>query len=89
MITHPIRQQGIEQRDERELGGRVKFLYAGKKFTWHPVRLVAQIQNRLIYLQWLQDAQRVADGWLRRETFDLMHHVTITTWRLPPVSNTL
>ena len=89
VITHPIRQQGIEHGDERELGGRVKFLYAGKKFTWHPVRLVAQIQNRLIYLQWLQDAQRVADGWLRRETFDLMHHITITTWRLPPVSNTL
>jgi glycosyltransferase involved in cell wall biosynthesis len=87
VITHPIRQQGIEQGEDRELGGKVKFVYAGKKFTWHPIRLVAQIQNRLVYLQWLKDAQRVANEWLTRETFDLMHHVTITTWRLPPVSN--
>ncbi len=87
VITHPIRQQGIEGGEDRELGGRVKFVYAGKTFKWHPVRLVAQIQNRLVYLQWLKDAQRVANEWLAREKFDLMHHVTITTWRLPPVSN--
>lgn len=87
VITHPIRQQGIESGADSELGKNVRFVFAGKKFTWHPVRLVAQIQNRLVYLQWLKDAQRVANEWLTRETFDLMHHVTITTWRLPPVSN--
>lgn len=89
VITHPIRKQGIEGGEDRELGGRVKFVYAGKTFRWHPVRLVAQIQNRLVYLQWLKEAQRAANEWLRREKFDLMHHVTITTWRLPPVSNSL
>ena len=89
VITHPIRQQGIESGADSELGKNVRFVFAGKKFTWHPVRLVAQIQNRLIYLQWLKDAQRVANDWLKREKFDLMHHLTITTWRLPPVSNTL
>lgn len=87
VITHPIRQKGIEGGEDLELGSRVKFVYAGKTFKWHPVRLVAQIQTRLVYLAWLKEAQRAANEWLAREKFDLMHHVTITTWRLPPVSN--
>lgn len=87
VITHPIRQQGIESGADSELGKNVRFAFVGKKFSWHPVRLIAQIQNRLVYMQWLQEAQREANKWLSRETFDLMHHVTITTWRLPPVSN--
>ncbi|NBS54471.1 hypothetical protein EBT23_02725 [bacterium] len=62
VVTHPIRQQGIESGADSELGKNVRFVFAGKKFTWHPVRLVAQIQNRLIYLQWLKTGLSTCNG---------------------------
>lgn len=87
VITHPIRQEGLEAMAEDEIPNRIHIAYAGKRFRWHPVRWVAQIQNRLIYLHWLREAQCLANEWLAREPFDLMHHATITTWRFPPVTN--
>jgi glycosyltransferase involved in cell wall biosynthesis len=60
----------------------VRFFYAGQFKPWHPNRLLARIQSWQEYIHFSKDSLRVARELQQTETFDLVHHVTYTTWRV-------
>jgi glycosyltransferase involved in cell wall biosynthesis len=60
----------------------VRFAYAGKYQDWHPNRLLARIQGWKEYIAFSRDSLAVAADLHRRESFDLVQHLTYSTWRV-------
>jgi len=60
----------------------VRFVYAGEFKEWHPNRLLARLQDWKEYINFSKDSLAVARELHRTEKFDLVHHVTIATWRV-------
>ena len=83
VVTHEISSVAIEEFLEREPSGALTFHYVGRSFRWHPSRLLARLQSWLVFASWqramLASAKTLQDA-LR---FDLAHHVTYATWRIP------
>ena len=60
----------------------VRFFYAGEFKPWRNNRLLARIQSWEEYIRFAKDSLRVARELQRTEAFDLVHHVTYSTWRV-------
>jgi glycosyltransferase involved in cell wall biosynthesis len=60
----------------------VRFFYAGRFKPWHPNSLRARIQGWMEYLDFTKDSLNVARELQQKEKFDLVHHVTYSTWRV-------
>jgi glycosyltransferase involved in cell wall biosynthesis len=67
----------LPQRDN------LRFHYIGEKHRWHPNRLIARFQDWRWLHHWSAQAHRLARDLAATETFDLAHHLTIATWRIP------
>jgi len=61
----------------------LRFHYIGEKHRWHPNRLIARFQDWRWLHQWSAQAHRLAQDLVATEKFDLAHHLTIATWRIP------
>lgn len=61
----------------------VRFVYAGAFKEWHPNRMLARIQSWKEYIAFSRDCLAVARELHRKEKFDVVHHVTYSTWRVP------
>jgi glycosyltransferase involved in cell wall biosynthesis len=60
----------------------VRFFYAGKFKPWHPNRLLARAQSWKEYINFAKDSLNVARELHRQEKFDLVQHLTYSTWRV-------
>jgi glycosyltransferase involved in cell wall biosynthesis len=60
----------------------IRFVYAGEFKEWHPNRLLARMQDWKEFINFSKDSLAVARELHRTEKFDLVHHVTIATWRV-------
>jgi glycosyltransferase involved in cell wall biosynthesis len=60
----------------------VRFVYAGDFKAWHPHPLLARLQNWKEYLHFARDSLAVAQGLQQTEKFDVVQHVTFSTWRV-------
>jgi glycosyltransferase involved in cell wall biosynthesis len=60
----------------------VHFIFAGKFYPWHPNRLRARLQSWQEYLHFSRAILPLARQLNATEKFDLVHHVTIATWRV-------
>jgi glycosyltransferase involved in cell wall biosynthesis len=60
----------------------VRFVYAGSFKEWHPNRLLARVQGWKEYIQFAKDSLAVATDLHRKEKFDLVQHITYSTWRV-------
>jgi glycosyltransferase involved in cell wall biosynthesis len=60
----------------------VRFAYAGTYEEWHPNRLLARVQGWKEYIQFSKDSLAVATELHRKEKFDLVQHITYSTWRV-------
>ena len=60
----------------------VRFVFAGKFEPWHPHSLLARIQSWKEYLHFTKNSLAVARELHKKEKFDLVHHVTYSTWRV-------
>ncbi len=60
----------------------VKFEFVGRDEPYHPNRLVARFLDWCGFLQWNRDALPVARTLAAKIDFDLVHHVTPSTWRV-------
>ncbi len=60
----------------------VHFVFAGEISEWSPNRLWARVQSWKEYLNFAKDSLTVATDLHRREKFDLVQHVTYSTWRV-------
>lgn len=59
------------------------FVEAGVCRPWHPNRLRARLQDWREYQVFARDSLPVARALHQREKFDLVHHITFTTSRVP------
>ena len=60
----------------------VRFHFAGHFKEWHPNRLRARFQGWNAYISFSKDILPVARELHRTEKFDLVHHVTVASWRV-------
>jgi len=59
VLTHPRQKASIQQAQlDGKISPRVKFLFAGKDYQWHPNRLIARLQNWIEYKKWLGAASQ-------------------------------
>jgi len=62
----------------------VRFSYANRFREWPPNRMKARLQSWTEYRDYSQDILALARTLHQSVHFDLVHHVTIATWRIPP-----
>jgi glycosyltransferase involved in cell wall biosynthesis len=60
----------------------VRFAYAGSYKEWHPNRLLARLQSWKEYIDFAKDSLAVVTELHRKENFDVVQHVTYSTWRV-------
>jgi len=90
VLTSPRHREAIERmRAAKEISENAEFVFLGQSPPYHPNRMVARWQGWLEYLRWLSLASREAPRLCRDFQIDLVHHLTITTWRLSPIRTPL
>ncbi|HEX7653064.1 MAG TPA: glycosyltransferase, partial [Verrucomicrobiae bacterium] len=65
------------------LAPNVTYHFAGRYAPWHPNRMRARLQGWREYVDFMRDSLVVATALHQREKFDLVHHLTYTTTRVP------
>ena len=85
VLTHSCNEEAITKAQKKgDISADVEFVFSGKIFKWHPNRMLARLQSWKLYRDWLDTVPKLLETDLRKEAFDLIHHVTIATWRLAP-----
>ena len=83
VITGKRNRASLEKAQAEGLvPANVRFFYAGQFKPWHANSLLARIQSWMEYLYFTKDSARVARELQQTERFDLVHHVTYSTWRV-------
>lgn len=83
VITGSRNRSSLEQaRAEGLVPPNVRFFHAGRSKPWHPNSLLARIQSWMEYLDFIKDSLKVARELQKQERFDVVHHVTYSTWRV-------
>lgn len=86
VLTHAQQTESICQAQKKgEIPPSAKFIFFGSIIKWHPNRMIARWQSWLEYARWLKAASKKIASICNEYSIDLVHHVTITTWRMPPV----
>jgi glycosyltransferase involved in cell wall biosynthesis len=86
VLTHVCNQEAITRAQKKgDISEDVEFVFAGEIFKWHPNRMLARLQSWKLYREWLDTVPKLLKTDLRQEAFDLLHHVTVATWRLAPL----
>jgi len=83
VLTSAENREGIERYLRTNGLANPSFTYFGTEGAYHPNRLIARGQSWLRYLIWMRQSLRQARRLLERESFDLVHHVTYSTYRVP------
>jgi glycosyltransferase involved in cell wall biosynthesis len=78
--NRPLIEEALPDLPQHE---NLRFHYIGEEHHWHPNRLIARFQDWRWIHQWSAQAHRLARDLVATETFDLAHHLTIATWRIP------
>ena len=81
-MTHIENRQGIERYLQRQGLSNPSFTYFGTGGTYHPNRLIARGQSWFRYIKWTRASARHARSLLSTQSFDLIHHVTYSTYRV-------
>lgn len=63
--------------------GNLSFTYFGNENPYHENRLIARGQSWVRYLEWIKLSKEVAAELHAKHRFDLVHHVTYSSWRVP------
>ena len=86
VLTHLENRDGVEKSDlDSQTRKNLSFSFVGATFRNHPNRWIARLQSWWEYLRWLRVASREVPLLCRNHAFDLVHHLTLTTWRIPPI----
>jgi glycosyltransferase involved in cell wall biosynthesis len=62
---------------------RLSFTYFGKNTPYHENRLIARLQSWARYLDWTNQSLAIARSLTAQQPFDIAHHVTYSSWRIP------
>jgi len=83
VVTQPFNRKDIEAWLVAHPEAPIEFHYAGEVVSWHQNRLVARMQDWLELRRWTRQAAALIHGLSKKEKFDIGHHATIASWRLP------
>jgi glycosyltransferase involved in cell wall biosynthesis len=72
-----------ETRAAGQVGDNVHFVYAGRFKPWHANRLAAHLQGWREYVDFTKAILPVARELHDKVRFDLAHHLTLVSWRVP------
>lgn len=85
--VHVLTSTGARPAIERALVTnaypRLSFTYFGKDAPYHENRLVARLQSWARYQDWTSQSLAVAGSLTAQQQFDVAHHVTYSSWRVP------
>jgi len=83
ILTHTTCREQIERADREGLiPKQMHFYYVGRPHISHPNRLLARLQSWLIYRTFQKEVLDQARQLCREQSFDVIHHLTFTTWRV-------
>lgn len=86
VLTHTRQKDDIRKAQaEGGISSAAQFVFFGHPFKWHPNRMIARWQSWFEYARWLKTASSEAASICDKYSIQLVHHLTITTWRLPPI----
>lgn len=84
VLTGARNRDDLEKlRAAGELRDNIHFVYAGRFKPWHPNRLRAHLQGWRDYLDFSNNILPVARELHQSVRFDIAHHLTLTSWRVP------
>jgi glycosyltransferase involved in cell wall biosynthesis len=83
VITHEDNRADITEHQVHTDQPNPCFHFLGNRHTWHPSRLVARLQSWIIFSKWQRSMFSFCLTLHARQGFDIVHHVTYATWRVP------
>lgn len=83
VLTSTSEKQALERALATGEYPRLFFSYFGKDAPYHENRLVARLQSWARYLTWTQQSLEIARALTAQQLFDVAHHVTYSSWRVP------
>jgi len=69
-------------QEEGLIPTNLKFRFLGQPKHYHPNRLIARFQSWLRFFMFTKSLLPCARSWHAEEDFDLVQHITYTTWRV-------
>ncbi len=82
VLTHTDNRRQIELYLERHRLTNPSFTFFGIGGSYHENRLIARGQSWLRYFTWMRESRGEAQRLLASGSFDLIHHVTYSTYRV-------
>lgn len=84
VLTSARNRDDLEKlRIAGQVRDNIHFVYAGRFKPWHPNRLRAHLQGWREYLDFSRAILPIARELHQSVRFDLAHHLTLTSWRVP------
>jgi glycosyltransferase involved in cell wall biosynthesis len=83
VLTSKGEQKGIELALSTDEYPSLSFSFFGSDAPYHENRLIARLQSWKRYLDWTRQSLVVAQKLTAEQPFDLAHHVTYSSWRVP------
>jgi glycosyltransferase involved in cell wall biosynthesis len=83
VLTSKGEQEGVELALSTGAYPNLSFTFFGTDAPYHENRLIARLQSWNRYADWTRQSLDIARKLARRQLFDLAHHVTYSSWRIP------
>jgi len=85
--VHVLTSKGEQEDAELALATgaypNLSFTYFGTDAPYHENRLIARLQSWQRYVDWTRQSLEIARTLAAQRRFDLAHHVTYSSWRIP------
>jgi glycosyltransferase involved in cell wall biosynthesis len=84
VLTNARNRPDLERaREMGQVGENIHFVYVGRFKEWHSNRLRAHLQGWQDYVRFSKEILPVGRDLHQRVRFDLAHHLTLASWRIP------
>lgn len=83
VLTSTANRSEIEEALESGNYPNLSFTFFGTAAPYHENRLIARAQSWLRYVSWVKRSELEAEVLCAQHSFDLIHHVTYSSWRIP------
>lgn len=83
VLTSKGEQESVELALATGAHPNLSFTYFGTDAPYHENRLIARLQSWQRYVDWTRQSLEIARKVAAQQHFDLAHHVTYSSWRVP------
>ena len=83
VLTSMWDREAVRQALATDKYPNLSFTFFGTDAPYHENRLIARLQSWQRYLDWTRQSLQIATTLIAREPFDVAHHVTYSSWRVP------